>query len=139
MRERDETPYFVIERDNGSSGVGAFLAGALLGAGVALLFAPRSGEETQRELRERAGQLKDTAEERFRDAQAQVEERLDLARAELMEKVDAVREAVETGRESAREARGELEDRIERSKAAARAGVEAARAEAKGKKEEPTD
>lgn len=136
MRERDETPYFVIERESGNGGVGAFLVGALLGAGVALLFAPRSGEETQKEIRDRAIHFKESAEERVREAQRQVEERLDQARTDLMDRVDAVKEAVESGRESAREARGDLEHRIERSKAAARAGVEAAREEARKEDEE---
>lgn len=126
MRERDDGPYYVIERQSGG-GVGSFLLGALLGAGVALLFAPRSGEETQRELKERAGKLRDAAEDRVREAQLQIEERLDQARAELMERVDSVREAVDSGRDAAREARGDLEEKLERSKSAYRAGVDAAR------------
>jgi gas vesicle protein len=130
MRDRDDTPYYIIERDSGG-GVGPFLLGALLGAGVALLFAPRSGEETQADIRERAGRLRDAAEERLRDAQAQIEERLELAREELMERVEAVKEAVESGKVSAQEARVELEEKIERSKAAYRAGVDAAREVAK--------
>jgi gas vesicle protein len=125
MRDRDDTPYFIIERDGGS-GVAPFLIGALLGAGVALLYAPRSGEETQADIRERAARFRDAAEERFRDAQAQVEERLEQAREELMERVEAVRDAVESGKVTAHEARAELEEKIERSKAAYRAGVDAA-------------
>ncbi len=124
MRDRDEIPYVVVERESG--GVGAFLLGAILGAGVALLFAPRSGEETQREIKERATRLRDVAEERVRDVQNQVEGRLHQARGQVMERVDAIREAVDSGREAAQEARTELEDRIERSKAAYKAGVEAA-------------
>lgn len=130
MRERDDVPTFVIERDGGSS-VGAFLLGALMGAGVALLLAPRSGEETQQELKERALRFRDAAEDRMKEAQRQIEERLDQARAELMERVEAVKEAVDAGRDAAREARGDLENRIERSKAAYRAGVDAAREAAK--------
>lgn len=130
MRDREEGPYYVIERDKGS-GVGSFLMGALLGAGVALLFAPRSGEETQRDLKERAARLRDAAEERMRDAQAQLEERFDHARADLMDRVESIREAVDSGREAAHEARGELEERLERSRAAYRAGVDAARETAK--------
>lgn len=126
MRDRDDGPYYVIEKQSGG-GVGPFLVGALLGAGVALLLAPRSGEETQRDLKERAGRLRDAAEERVREAQAQIEERLDHARAELMERVDAVREAVDSGRHAAREARDDLEEKLERSKTAVRAGVDAAR------------
>ncbi len=43
--------------------LGGFLAGALVGAGVGLLFAPKSGEETRKELKakldEMANQIKD--------------------------------------------------------------------------------
>jgi gas vesicle protein len=131
MRDRDDTPYFIIERDSSGGGVGAFLFGALLGAGVALLYAPRSGEETQADLKDRAARLRDSAEERLREAQAQIEERLEQAREELMERVDAVKEAVESGKVTAQEARADLEEKIERSKAAYRAGVDAARDVAK--------
>ncbi len=108
MKDRDEGPYFIIERDSGGSGVGPFLVGALLGAGVALLLAPRSGEETQQELRERAARFRDTAEERLREAQRQVEERLEQARADLMDRVEAVREAVESGNDASVVGLGEM-------------------------------
>jgi gas vesicle protein len=129
MRDRDDVPTIVVERDG--NGVGAFILGALLGAGIALLFAPKSGEETQRELKEKALRLRDAAEERIREMQQQVEEKLDQARTEVMGRVDQFKSAVESGRTAAREARGELEDRLERSKAAYRAGVDAARAAAR--------
>jgi gas vesicle protein len=125
MAERDQVPYIVVEREGG--GVGAFLLGALLGAGVALLFAPRSGEETQREIKERVVRLKDVAGQRVREAQARIEERLDQTRGEVMDRVDSIREAMESGRRAASDARSELEGRIERTKAAYRAGMEAAR------------
>jgi gas vesicle protein len=130
MRDRDDGPYYVIERESGG-GVGPFLLGAILGAGVALLLAPRSGEETQQDIKERAVRFRDAAEERVREAQAQVEERLEQARAELMQRVEAVREAVDSGRYAAHEAREEIEERLERSKAAYRAGVDAAREKAR--------
>jgi gas vesicle protein len=125
MAERDQVPYIVVERESG--GVGAFLLGALLGAGVALLFAPRSGEETQREIKERVVRLRDVAGQRVREAQARIEERLDQTRGEVMDRVDSIREAMDSGRRAASEARTELEGRIERTKAAYRAGMEAAR------------
>ena len=50
MRDREDVPTIVVERDSGGAGAGAFLLGALLGAGIALLFAPKSGAETQEEL-----------------------------------------------------------------------------------------
>jgi gas vesicle protein len=125
MRDHDDGPYIVIERE--SAGVGTFILGALVGAAVALLFAPQSGEETQKEIRDRALRLKSAAEERVRDAQRQLETRLDSARQGISEGMEAVREAVDSGRQAATDARGELERRLERSKAAYRAGIEAAR------------
>ena len=126
MRDRDEVPTIIIERDGGG-GAGTFLLGALVGAGLALLFAPKSGEETQEELKLRARKLKSAAEERVREAQKQLEERLDAAREGVHAKVDDVRDAVEAGRKAAVEAREDLERKLERSKAAYRAGMDAAK------------
>jgi len=134
MGNRDDGPYYVIERESGG-GVGPFLLGAILGAGIALLYAPRSGEETQKDLKDRARKLRGAAEDRMREVQEQVEARLEQARAELLERVEAIREAVDSGREAAHEAREDLEEKIERSKAAYRAGVDAARSAAKGEGE----
>jgi gas vesicle protein len=131
MRDQDEGPYIVIER-GGGSGVGAFILGALIGAGAALLFAPRTGEETQQDIKERALKLKSAAESRMRDAQKQLEDRLDTAREGVQHRVEGMRDAVEAGRKAAVEARDELERKLERSKAAYRAGVDAARAVASG-------
>ncbi len=137
MREQDEGPYIVIER-GGGSGIGAFILGALVGAGAALLLAPRSGEETQQDLKDRALKLKSAAETRMREAQKQLEERLDTAREGVQSRVEGVRDAVEAGRKAAGEARDDLERKLERSKAAYRAGVDAAR-QAVAAGDEPAD
>lgn len=126
MRDHDDVPYIVIDRGGGSQ-VGSFIMGALVGAGLALLFAPKSGEETQAELKERALKLRDSAEERVREAQRQLEDRLEAARAGVTERLDTVKDAVAAGRQAAVEAREDLERKLEQSKAAYRAGVEAAR------------
>ena len=57
MRNQDDLPYIIVERDSGG-GFGSFCLGALVGAGLALLFAPQTGEETQEEIRERARKLR---------------------------------------------------------------------------------
>lgn len=126
MRDHDEVPYIVIDR-GGSSGLGSFVLGALIGAGVALLLAPKTGAETQEDLKERARKLKAAAEVRVREAQQQLEDRLDAAREGVQSRVEGVKDAVEAGRKAAVEARGDLEERLHRSKAAYRAGVDAAR------------
>ena len=127
MRGSEEGAYIVVERDGG--GVGSFLLGAILGAGVALLFAPRSGEETRKDIEDRALQLRDAAGDRIRDLQSELEDRMDQARAEIQERVEQVKTAVDSGRAAAKDARHELEEKLERSKSAYRAGVDAARKE----------
>lgn len=126
MPERDEGPTIIIERGEGS-GVGSFLLGALVGAGLALLFAPQSGAETQEDLKERARKLKTSAEDKVRSAQRELEDRLDAAREGVQSRVGEIRDAVDAGRQAALDARGDLERKLERSKAAYRAGIDAAR------------
>ena len=126
MRNNEDGPYYVIDRDGGG-GMGSFIMGALVGAGLALLFAPQTGEETQEEIRERAKKLRSAAEERIREAQQTLEVRLEEVREELHERVDQVKEAVDSGRKAAVDARGDLSEKLDRSKAAYRAGIEAAR------------
>lgn len=138
MRDRDEAPYIVIERDGGG-GLGSFVLGALIGAGVALLLAPKSGEETQEELKERARKLRVVAEERVRDAQRQLEERLEEAREGVQSRYDDVLDAVSQGRRAASEARDDLSDKLQRSKSAYRAGMSAAREAVSAGAEESED
>ncbi len=126
MRDQDEAPYIVIERDGGG-GLGSFVLGALVGAGLALLFAPKTGAETQEELKLQARKLRSAAKESVREAQKQLEERFEAAREGVQTRFDGVKEAVEAGRTAASERRTDLEKKLERSKAAYRAGVAAAR------------
>jgi gas vesicle protein len=126
MRNQDEGPYIVIERDSGG-GIGAFVLGALVGAGIALLLAPKTGAETQEDLKRQARKLRSAAEDRVREAQRQLEERLGDVREGVQSRIDDVKEAVTAGRSAATDARSDLERRLQRSKAAYRAGVQAAR------------
>jgi gas vesicle protein len=126
MRDQDDSPYIVIERDR-AGGLGSFVLGALVGAGLALLFAPKSGAETQEELKEHARKFRTAAGERVRDAQRQLEERLEDVREGVQTHFDDVKEAVSAGRSAATDARTDLERKLQRSKAAYRAGVQAAR------------
>ena len=137
MREHQEGgPLVIIERHGG--GAGAFLWGALLGAGAALLFAPRSGAETQEEIRQRALRLRNTAEDRVNNARKAVTDTVDRTRERVRDQVSSVREMVETrtdqarhaveaGRRAARDARAELERRVSDAKQAVSAGSDAIR------------
>ena len=107
----------IIEKE-GRPEIGAFLLGALVGAGIALLFAPSSGEETQRRIREQARRLRAVTEDRVRGL-----------REDLGSRLDSARRAAGQGRVAVSDARTELEERLARSKAAYRAGLHAAREE----------
>ena len=126
MSNQEDLPYIIVERDSGGS-FGSFCLGALVGAGLALLFAPQSGEETQEEIRARAKKLRAAAEERMREAQLSIEGRLENVREGVESRVELVRDAVQSGRAAAEEARTDLQAKLKRTKAAAKAGIAAAR------------
>jgi len=70
MSRRNVARTIVVERSGGSS-LWWFLVGGALGAGLALLFAPQSGDRTRREVGRKLGKLRDAADvalEDFRDA-----------------------------------------------------------------------
>lgn len=132
----DDEPFVVIEKESG--GVGSFLLGLAVGAGLALLFAPRSGVETRRDIARTARRARDAAAEAvgdvtgrvqdsFEAARQRVEEKLDEARGAIETKRDQVERAVLAGREAARQARDDLERRLAETKAAYNAGAEVAR------------
>lgn len=122
----EDEPYVVIERNTGS--MGSLFLGIAIGAGIGLLFAPRSGAETRRRLRRSAERVKDAAQDTFEEARGKVEEKIDAARNQLELRKQQVTRAVVAGREAAQEAREELERRIAETKAAYRSGADEARA-----------
>jgi gas vesicle protein len=120
-------PYVVVEKRD--AGIGPFLIGALLGAGVALLLAPQSGEETRTAIARRARRAQEAAQDFVEDVSGTVADKFDEVRATVGERIEATFDAVDdkkrrvtnafhAGRAAAREARGELEQRIAETKAA---------------------
>jgi len=61
-------------RDNNSAMMG-FLAGAIVGAGVALLLAPATGEDTRRRIGETTRRIRHTATDRLSDLKHTIAER----------------------------------------------------------------
>lgn len=137
MRDYDDAPYIVIERRSG--GFTPFLWGALLGAGAALLLAPRSGEETQEEIRRNAMRLRSAAEGRVTTAREavhrtrdRVQDRVDTVRGAIETRADQARQALDAGRRAARDARSELERRVAEAKQSYADLAGAARADSDG-------
>jgi gas vesicle protein len=123
-----ERPYVIVERRE-SAGIGSFIVGLALGAGVALLLAPQSGEETRRVIAKRARRAQAAAQDFVEDVSGTVADKFQEVRASVEESIEATLEAVDTGRRqvtnafdagraAARQTRGELEHRIAERKAA---------------------
>jgi gas vesicle protein len=78
--------------DEQSTGSGTFLlgalAGALVGAGVALLMAPKAGAEVRRDLSDGYSSVRDAATRRYRNLADRASAKLDQASAKFEEKVD---------------------------------------------------
>jgi len=138
--DRQDDRYVVIEQQ--SSGIGTFLLGLALGAGAALLFAPRSGEETRRMIGSRARDAGTKAREmldeattamqdKLMDVRGEVEGRIDNASRMVQRRRRQVEHAFDAGRSAAHEARRELERKLAEYRAEDEASVSHAGREAR--------
>lgn len=99
------------ERGAGTSGVIlSFLLGALSGAALAMLFAPRSGRETRemlgdklRETADRGRRLGEQAVDKGREIVEDASSALDRQREALEKRRDRLAAAVEAGRQAYRD------------------------------------
>lgn len=78
--------------------VAAFLAGGLIGAGIALLLAPVSGKEAREKIGGLAGDIKRKAETWTGNVKGKVETFIDEEKAVIKAAYDAGREAMEKER-----------------------------------------
>ena len=91
--------YDRIEReDGGSSFLMGLLAGTVLGAGLGMLFAPKAGSETRRQLSEQANKLRSTAGDTYNQATERVQQTYHQASEKVSQIVDRGREAYERAR-----------------------------------------
>ena len=104
MRRQDGREVIVLEEE-GASSIGWFILGAAIGAGVALLLAPTSGEDTRRRIARGARRVKETA----LDALEELRDEFDDIKDRAVETVDQVKAT----------ARGVVEDVEEGAKAVA--------------------
>ena len=89
------------DRPNRTVAVMSFIAGGLIGAGIALLFAPQSGKRTRRDISRMGQHLKNRARALELEVRTKAEEFVEAV-------VDRVQEEWERGRESAEEVRQAL-------------------------------
>lgn len=107
-RRGEEREVIVVEREGGAS-LWWFLVGGALGAGLALLFAPQTGEKTRRQLGRRLVALRDSAGEAIEE----LKETFDPgAPAEPSEEDEEEEEPAPPPRQGVSAARRELERRL---------------------------
>jgi gas vesicle protein len=86
----------------------AFLAGALIGAGIALLLAPQTGSELRGMLRSYASRARDEAYDKGREVWDTAVERgkeyLETGKETMRDAGKTAREYMESGKEAVREA-----------------------------------
>ena len=90
------------EKNTKKSGVGKFVLGALVGAGLGVLFAPKAGSETRRELKEKMTDLLNKAKEVDLDeVKENIAAKVEEIRVELSEldKEKALKIAKEKGKQ----------------------------------------
>ncbi len=115
-RDDEDREVVYLERADGST-LKPLLLGMLIGAGLALLFAPQSGEETRRGLRRRMRKLRAMTEEKVDD----LSERLGQFRSGKDEDAGTPRAAAVVAGEGGRPAPGSAREELERRLAEARA------------------
>jgi gas vesicle protein len=81
----------------------AFLGGAVAGVVAGLLLAPKSGEETRRDLKGYARKTEEEVLEKAKEARAALDETIERGKRFLVEKAADVEAAVKAGREAMKE------------------------------------
>ena len=101
--------------DQGSSGdfVAGFFIGALVGAALALIFAPASGEEVRSQLRDKSIELRGRVEELGGEAGKRAEEIRARGQTLLEEQKTRFQEAIEEGKRAAARKKEELLAQLE--------------------------
>ena len=85
-----------------STGVGYFLAGVGVGTVVALLVAPKTGEQTRRLIAKKAGEGKDYVTSKGREIKEQAEDLVEKGKGLVTRQKERLAEALDTGIEAAR-------------------------------------
>ncbi len=87
--------------ENGGRGVGSvissFFLGGLIGAGLALLVAPKSGSETREQIKGFAGSAKERADDYYGQVKEAVTSTLENARGLFDDKKRLINDAVQAG------------------------------------------
>ena len=108
--------------NNGSAGLVFFLVGAAIGAGLALLFAPQSGEETRKKVKEFSGKVTDDVKEGYEKVSSEAKKSIEQVKHAAEKAVDQVKAFIDGAKEGLKkEIKAELkEEEVKVAKAPAK-------------------
>jgi gas vesicle protein len=86
----------MADRNSAGTAILAFLVGGVVGAGVALLFAPASGAETRRRIREAADDLRERTEELVEESRERIADLVSDGRERIEDLVTHGQESLST-------------------------------------------
>jgi gas vesicle protein len=78
----------------------SFVAGAAVGAGLALLYAPKSGREMREDILDLTEDAVDKIKEYAKDAQEKIKSAVEDGKDVIIEKKSVLASAIEAGREA---------------------------------------
>ncbi len=82
-----------------------FVSGAAIGAGLALLFAPRSGKETRAQIKELANNLGEDLKENYENIGHEAQRVIDQVRGKAEKTIESMKQMVENCKEDAEAAK----------------------------------
>jgi gas vesicle protein len=88
---------------NVATKVSYFVAGLGIGAAVALLFAPQSGEDTRKQIAEKAQEGTDFVASKSREIRKQAEDIVDQGKDLVSKQKARLADALESGKQTVRE------------------------------------
>ncbi len=91
---------------------GSFLRGMMVGAVIALLFAPRSGQETRDMLNQKSGELKDRAMDMANETRDRAQNAISDAKNKIQDTVKSAQDTVKSAVKSSDS--GESKEELER-------------------------
>ena len=97
-----------MSESNGGSKFVFFLTGAGIGALLALLFAPKSGQETRDYIAQRATESRDRVAEKSKEYRQRAEGYVDRAKGTVAKQKEQLSAALEAGKQAYREEKGKV-------------------------------
>jgi gas vesicle protein len=86
------------------NGLSSFLLGLGVGVGIGMLFAPKSGEETRKIIKDKAGEGTDYVKQRGSEMKQTAAEWVEKGKDALGRQKDTLSDAVEAGKQAYRDA-----------------------------------